>query len=67
MYDRAEWFGRVEDGAVALNDIGYDGPLSVEWEDGRMDRQYGATEACEYVRKIDFPRSSLVFDAQFDR
>ena len=23
---------------VALNDIGYAGPLSIEWEDSRMDR-----------------------------
>ena len=30
---------------VALNDIGYNGPLSVEWEDGRMDRVHGATES----------------------
>ena len=27
---------------VALNDIGYGGPLSVEWEDSRMDRFHGA-------------------------
>ena len=26
----------------ALNDIGYTGPLSVEWEDGKMDREHGA-------------------------
>ena len=51
----------------ALNDIGYNGPLSVEWEDSRMDREFGATEACEFVRSIDFPRSELAFDAQFDR
>ena len=51
---------------VALNDVGYRGPLSVEWEDGRMDREYGATEACEFVRAIDFPPSEIVFDAQFD-
>jgi sugar phosphate isomerase/epimerase len=51
---------------VALNDIGYDGPLSVEWEDGRMDREHGATEAAEFVRTVDFPRSDIVFDAQFD-
>ncbi len=27
-----------------LNDIGYNGPLSIEWEDARMDREHGATE-----------------------
>ncbi|MCG8512065.1 MAG: sugar phosphate isomerase/epimerase, partial [Rhodospirillales bacterium] len=42
-----------EDIIVALNDIGYDGPLSVEWEDSRMDREYGAEEACAFVRSID--------------
>jgi hypothetical protein len=34
-----------EDIIVALNDVGYRGPLSVEWEDSRMDRVHGATEA----------------------
>ena len=29
---------------VALNDIGYAGPLSIEWEDSRMDRFHGAAE-----------------------
>ena len=50
----------------ALNDIGYHGPLSVEWEDSRMDREHGAEEACEFVRSVDFPQSGLAFDAQFD-
>jgi sugar phosphate isomerase/epimerase len=52
---------------VALNDIGYQGPLSVEWEDSRMDREHGATEACEFVKKLDFKPSAIAFDAQFDR
>jgi sugar phosphate isomerase/epimerase len=52
---------------VALNDIGYAGPLSIEWEDGRMDRFHGATESCEYVRHLDFPRSEVAFDAAFDK
>ena len=51
---------------VALNDVGYDGPLSVEWEDSRMDREHGAAEAAAFVRGLDFPRSDLAFDAQFD-
>lgn len=38
----------------ALNDMGYTGPLSVEWEDNKMDREYGAREACQYVRALDF-------------
>jgi sugar phosphate isomerase/epimerase len=52
---------------VALNDVGYQGPLSVEWEDSRMDREHGATEAAAFVKKIDFKPSALAFDAQFDR
>lgn len=56
-----------EDIIVALNDIGYWGPLSVEWEDSRMDRCFGAAEACEFVRNIDFPPSDIAFDAQFEK
>ncbi|MEM6312939.1 MAG: sugar phosphate isomerase/epimerase [Planctomycetota bacterium] len=51
---------------VALNDINYTGPLSVEWEDSRMDREHGATEAAAFVRKSDFKRSDIAFDGQFD-
>jgi sugar phosphate isomerase/epimerase len=50
----------------ALNRIGYKGPLSVEWEDSGMDREFGAKEACEFVRKVDFPSSDIAFDAAFD-
>jgi sugar phosphate isomerase/epimerase len=52
---------------VALNDVAYTGPLSVEWEDSRMDREHGAAEAAALVKKIDFKPSSIAFDAQFDR
>lgn len=49
----------------ALNQIGYDGPLSVEWEDCGMDRQVGAAEACDFVKRIDFTPSQIQFDAAF--
>lgn len=52
---------------VALNDVGYRGPLSVEWEDIRMDRIHGATESAAFARKLDFPPSGLAFDAAFDK
>jgi sugar phosphate isomerase/epimerase len=52
---------------VALNDVGYNGPLSVEWEDTRMDREFGAAESCRFVRRLDFKQSDIAFDAQFDR
>jgi sugar phosphate isomerase/epimerase len=51
----------------ALNQIGYTGPLSVEWEDSGMDREHGAREACEFVRQVDFKPSGLKFDAAFER
>lgn len=51
----------------ALNDIGYKGPLSVEWEDSGMDRDAGAKEACEFVKRMDFEPSKVAFDAAFDK
>ena len=51
----------------ALNDIGYNGPLSVEWEDSGMDREMGAAESCAFVKKIDFSPSNLAFDAAFSK
>ena len=50
-----------------LNKIGYAGPLSVEWEDSGMDREHGAKEACEFVKKVDFKPSQIAFDAAFDK
>ena len=38
-----------------------------EWEDGRMDRFHGATEACAFTKKVDFKPSSLAFDSAFDK
>ena len=58
---------RFEDIIVALNDVGYRGPLSVEWEDIRMDRVHGATEAAAFVHQLDFPRNAVAFDAAFDK
>jgi sugar phosphate isomerase/epimerase len=49
----------------ALNFMGYKGPLSVEWEDAAMDREFGAAEACEFVKDLDFPSSDRVFDEAF--
>jgi sugar phosphate isomerase/epimerase len=51
----------------ALNNIGYKGPLSVEWEDSGMDREFGAKEACEFVHRVDFPLSGIAFDAAFEK
>jgi sugar phosphate isomerase/epimerase len=51
----------------ALTRIGYDGPLSIEWEDMGMDRDWGAPEALAFVRRTDFEPSSVAFDAAFQR
>jgi sugar phosphate isomerase/epimerase len=51
----------------ALNRIGYEGPLSVEWEDAGMDRVHGARESAAFVRRMDFEPSATAFDAAFER
>jgi sugar phosphate isomerase/epimerase len=56
---------KLEDIIRALNRIGYNGPLSVEWEDSGMDREHGAREAVEFVRRTDFAPSAVAFDAAF--
>lgn len=45
-----------------LNAKGYNGPLSIEWEDSGMERVFGATEACEFTKKINFSPSNVAFD-----
>jgi sugar phosphate isomerase/epimerase len=44
----------------ALNSIGYEGPLSVEFSDAGMRREFGAADACQFVKRLDFdaPRAS---------
>lgn len=49
----------------AFNRVGYQGPLSIEWEDSGMDREWGAPEALAMIRKQDFTASSVAFDAAF--
>ena len=49
----------------ALRSIGYEGPISIEWEDAGMDRLHGAKEALERLRSLDYPVSEQSFDAAF--
>jgi sugar phosphate isomerase/epimerase len=51
----------------ALTAIGYSGPLSIEWEDSGMNREYGAQEALAFVRRTDFSPSAVAFDAAMQR
>jgi sugar phosphate isomerase/epimerase len=59
--------GRIDfEGIVrVLNHSGYQGPLTVEWEDPMMAREHGAAEAARFVRALDFPRAGVAFDAAF--
>ncbi len=61
--------GRVDFEAVirALGQVGYEGPLSVEWEDSHLDREFGAREAAQFVRRLQFEPAKVAFDAAFDR
>ncbi len=56
---------RFEEIIRALNAVGYNGPLSVEWEDSGMDREHGAAEAAQFCRNVDFEPSGRAFDAAF--
>ncbi len=49
-----------------LNAINYSGPLSVEWEDNGMEREFGAKESVEFVKKMNFSPSTVAFDDAFD-
>ncbi len=50
----------------ALNAINYQGPLSIEWEDSGMKREFGAAEACRFTKNLDFSPSDRAFDSAFD-
>ena len=57
--------GQVDFDAIIreLNQMGYHGPLCVEWEDSGMERMRGAAEALEFTRRVNFEPSGVSFDA----
>ena len=57
---------RFEEIIRSLNTIGYDGPLSVEWEDIGMNREVGAAEAAQFCKNVDFEPSGRKFDEAFN-
>jgi len=61
--------GEIDFDAIirALNDINYNGPLSVEWEDPGMSREHGAAEAVDFVRGVQFDPPGRAFDAAFEK
>jgi sugar phosphate isomerase/epimerase len=56
-----------EDIIRELNTIGYHGPLSVEWEDNGMDREFGARESLDFVRGMNFSPADIAFDKDMKR
>ena len=46
-----------------LNSIGYEGPLSVEWEDSGMERFRGGAEACAFAKSVNISPNTGAFDA----
>ncbi|MCB9840752.1 MAG: sugar phosphate isomerase/epimerase [Phycisphaeraceae bacterium] len=61
--------GEIDFDAIirALNEVGYAGPLSVEWEDSGMSREHGAAEAVEFVQGVQFDPPGRAFDAAFEK
>lgn len=51
----------------ALNRAGYNGPLSIEWEDSGMDRIHGASESAQFTREVDFQPAGQAFDSAFEK
>jgi sugar phosphate isomerase/epimerase len=39
----------------ALNEVGYEGALAVDWRDAGLDRDFGAADACQFVKQLDYP------------
>jgi sugar phosphate isomerase/epimerase len=49
-----------------LNSIGYDGPISIEWEDAGMDRLVGGPDALAFIRRLTaIEPPAAAFDAAF--
>ncbi|MEO6826977.1 MAG: sugar phosphate isomerase/epimerase, partial [Microbacteriaceae bacterium] len=48
-----------------LSAIGYDGPISIEWEDAGMDRLVGAPEALAALQRFNYAPPESSFDAAF--
>ena len=48
-----------------LNKINYSGPLSIEWEDSGMEREWGAQDALAFIKKVNFEPSTRAFDSAF--
>ncbi|GHU61822.1 AP endonuclease [Spirochaetia bacterium] len=45
-----------------INHIGFTGPLAVEWEDNGMEKKFGAQDAFEYIKRLNYSASKISFD-----
>jgi sugar phosphate isomerase/epimerase len=52
----------VEEIMIELNRVGFDGAVSIEWEDNDAEQHAGAKAALAYVRKADLPPSGMRHD-----
>jgi sugar phosphate isomerase/epimerase len=52
----------VEEIMIELNRVGYDGAVSIEWEDNDAEQHAGAKAALAYVRCADLPLSGMRHD-----
>jgi sugar phosphate isomerase/epimerase len=52
----------VEEIMIELNRVGYDGAVSIEWEDNDAEQHAGARAALAYVRRGDLPPSHMRHD-----
>jgi sugar phosphate isomerase/epimerase len=57
-----DWEGVIR----ALHTAGYDGPLAIDWEDPHMERDFGAEDACKFVKRLDFPAARAKKSDAFD-
>ena len=48
-----------------LRQIDYKGPISIEWEDSGMDRELGAPESLQYLKRLSFEPPAASFDSAF--
>jgi sugar phosphate isomerase/epimerase len=52
----------VEEIMIELNRVGYDGAVSIEWEDNDAEQFAGASAGLEYVHRGDLPPSGMRHD-----
>ena len=48
-----------------MNAVGYDGPISVEWDDAHITREQAAQEAVGYLRHLSMDRAGGDFQSVF--